>query len=375
MRTPREVDIEITSRCNLRCRYCSFFGGAHPIHEDLPTASWIRFFEECGRAGVMRVSFAGGEPFIREDLAGLLTAVVDNRMRFTLLSNGMLIDDRHAAFIASTGRCDHVQVSVDAARAMTHDVFRGAGGFEGALRGVRTLQRHRVPVTVRVTIHRHNVAELETTVRFLLQEMGVPAISTNAAGFLGSCRERASEVLLTPEQRSRAMACLGELSERFPGRITAQAGPLAELQRWAEMDRARRDGDDPFPDGGRLTGCGCAWSRVAVRPDGTYVPCAMLPELELGRINDDRLDAVWRDSPLLLRLRLRQSVELASFEECRRCGYRPYCTGNCPGLAYSLTGEVDRPSPDACLARFLREGGTLPNSRRVEVASASRVAR
>ena len=38
----------------------------------------------------------------------------------------------------------------------------------------------------------------------------------------------------------------------------------------------------------------------------------------------------------------------------------PYCTGNCPALAYTLTGEVNHPSPDACLRRFLEEGGQIP---------------
>jgi SynChlorMet cassette radical SAM/SPASM protein ScmE len=231
------------------------------------------------------------------------------------------------------------------------------------MRGVRVLQRHRVPVTVRVTVHRHNVAELEDIARFLLEERGIAGISTNAAGFLGSCRSNAAEVQLTPELRSRAMAVLLELAGRYPGRISAQAGPLAEGWMWATMDRARLDGAAPFPGGGRLSGCGCASSKIAVRPDGTYVPCTMLSAIELGRIDRDSLAGVWRDSPALRRLRLRQGIALAAFEECRGCGYQPYCTGNCPGLAFSLTGAVDRPSPDACLKKFLSEGGTLPNPR------------
>jgi Fe-coproporphyrin III synthase len=361
MGTPREVDIDITSRCNLRCRYCYFFEAAPRARRDLPAAAWTRFFEECGRAGVMRVTIAGGEPFIREDLQELLESVARNRMRFTILSNGGLIDDGTASFIAKTGRCDHVQVSVDGARAETHDVFRGAGAFEGAVRGLQTLQRHRVPATVRVTIHRHNVEDLGEIARFLLDELEIPAISTNAAGFLGSCRSNAAEVLLTTEQRSTAMVRLRDLAGRYPGRIGALAGPLAEGRSWSEMERARRKGRAPFPDGGHLTGCGCSWSTIAVRPDGTYVPCTMLSTLELGRINEDPLVEIWRHSPALRRLRLRHGVALAAFEECRACDYRPYCTGNCPGLAFSLTGEVDRPSPDACLKRFLSEGGSLPD--------------
>ena len=38
-----------------------------------------------------------------------------------------------------------------------------------------------------------------------------------------------------------------------------------------------------------------------------------------------------------------------------------YSTGNCPGLSYTLVGEVNHPSPDACLRKFLDEGGRLPD--------------
>ena len=51
---------------------------------------------------------------------------------------------------------------------------------------------------------------------------------------------------------------------------------------------------------------------------------------------------------------------MTEFEFCAGCAYVPYCTGNCPGLAYTLTGQVDHPSPDACLRRFLEEGGRIP---------------
>lgn len=359
MRTPREADVDITSRCNLRCRYCYFFDESSRKYCDLPTEAWVRFFDECGRAGMMNVVIAGGEPFIREDLPELLAAVVRNRMRFTILSNGGLIDDPIAAFIARTGRCDHVQVSVDGANPAAHDVFRGAGAFEGAVRGLKTLQRNGVPVTARVTIHRHNVTELEEIARFLLDDLGIPAISTNAAGYLGSCRASASEVLLTAADRAEAMVRLRGLAGRYPGRISAQAGPLAEARAWQRMEQARRDGLPASPGGGHLSGCGCTSSAIAVRPDGVYVPCSMLPTIELGRIGEDALVDVWGGSPALQRLRVRHLIPLARFEECRDCDYRQHCTGNCPGLAFSLTGEVDRPSPDACLKRYLDEGGTL----------------
>ncbi|TFH33417.1 MAG: radical SAM protein, partial [Anaerolineales bacterium] len=79
MRMPRNVDVEITARCNLRCRYCYFFNNPEVEYRDLPTEKWLTFFDELGRSGVMRLTLAGGEPFIREDLPELWEGIVRNR--------------------------------------------------------------------------------------------------------------------------------------------------------------------------------------------------------------------------------------------------------------------------------------------------------
>jgi len=359
MRTPRTVDIDLTARCNLRCRYCYFFDNPAVPYQDLPTDEWLQFFDELGRCAVMDVCLAGGEPFTRPDLPALLEGIVRNRMRFAILSNGTLITDEIAALIAATGQCNYVQVSIDGSSPATHDACRGPGAFERAVRGLRTLQRHGIHATVRVTIHRHNVGDLEATARLLLEELGVRAFGTNAAGYLGSCRVHADEVMLTTEERMVAMETLSRLDQQYPGRIQAAAGPLADVRMWRRMEEARAAGAPPFPNGGRLTACGCHRTKMAVRADGAIIPCNMLPHIVLGHINRDSLAEVWQHAPALNELRMRHTIPLTDFEFCAGCDYIPYCTGNCPALAYTLTGQVNHPSPDACLRRFQAEGGTL----------------
>ncbi len=360
MQTPRSLDIEITARCNLRCRYCYFFNNPAVEYRDLPAEEWLDFFDELGSLGVMNVTLAGGEPFIRDDLPVLLEGLVRNRMRFSLLSNGTLIDDEIAAFVAGTGRCEYVQVSVDGSCAQTHDSCRGKRSFDRAIHGIRTLQRHRVKVAVRVTIHRNNVNDLENIAHLLLEELDLPGFSTNSAGYLGSCRLNAADVLLNIEGRQTAMATLQRLTEKYNGRISASAGPLAEGRAWRRMEEARAENAPAFHNGGRLSACGCPSSKISVRADGAIVPCSMLAHSELGRINQDSLAEIWQRSPALNQLRNRHVIPLTGFEFCAGCSYIPYCTGNCPGLAYTITGQVDHPSPDACLRRFLEAGGTIP---------------
>ena len=364
MRTPRSVDVEITAECNLRCRYCSFYDNPGVPYESLPTEEWLRFFDELGRAGVMTVCISGGEPFVRADLPQLIDGIVRNRMRFSLLSNGTLITDELAGHIARTGRCESAQVSIDGSRAEIHDQLRGKGSFDRAVAGLRTLQRHGIRVTSRVTIHRQNVDDLENVAAFLLETLGLPSFSTNAASYFGSCCRAADQILLDRESREKAMAILDGLSVKYPGRLQAAAGPLAEVRAWRAMINAAAGGEAHVEGGGRLTGCGCTFNNLAVRADGSYVPCSMLPTLVLGRINRDALEQVWQDSPVLVSMRARGQIELSEFEYCGGCSFVSACTGNCPALAYRLTGQVDHPSPDACLRRFLESGGSVPTSSR-----------
>jgi radical SAM protein with 4Fe4S-binding SPASM domain len=78
----------------------------------------------------------------------------------------------------------------------------------------------------------------------------------------------------------------------------------------------------------------------------------MLPQTVLGQIGTDDLAAVWQKSSQLCDLRQRVNISLESFEQCRVCAWRESCTGNCPGTAATLTGQVNHPCPDTCLKRF-----------------------
>lgn len=360
LRTPRAVDLLITNKCNLRCSYCSHFSSDGAENEDLPTGEWLAFFEELNGCAVFEASFGGGEPFTRDDLGELIAGVVKNRMRFCILSNGSLVTDEMAAFIASTGRCNGVQISIDGSFPGTHDVFRGDGAFERAVAGLMRIRNHRIPVTARVTIHRHNVDELERIARFLLEEIKLCHITTNSASYVGLCRDNSDEIQLSVEQISNAMTTLLRLESRYPGRISAFAGPHANAKQWLLMEKARRERQAAHPDCGHLTSCGGVFSKIAVRADGVIVPCVQLGHIELGRINRDDIRTVWQSHPKIVALRARCSIPLDSFSFCSGCEYIPYCRGNCPALAQSIVGDENHPSPESCLREFLESGGRLP---------------
>lgn len=360
MKSPKSADIAITGRCNLRCKHCSHFSSPGDTNADLPLDEWKKFMDELGRLAVMSVTIEGGEPFCRDDLEEIIESAVANRMRFGVLTNGTLITDETAAFLASTGRCNSVQVSIDGSFPGTHDALRGEGNFEKAVEGIGHLRKNGVRVTVRVTINRYNVGELDRIADFLLVETGLSGFSTNSASHMGLCRSNADEIQLSAEDRSLAMEKLLELDKKYSGRISAAAGPLAELKHWTRMIKASRAGEKPASNQGKLSSCGGPLSKIAVRADGVMTPCLQMSHIELGRINEDPLGEIWQSHPELVRLRERRRVSLTEFEFCRDCEYVSYCMGNCPALAYNITGSDFRPSPDACLKQFLESGGKIP---------------
>jgi len=360
MKTPKSLELALTDKCNLRCKYCSHFTSARNTGEDLPAEEWLKFFEELGRLAVLSVTLEGAETFCREDIKELIEGIVRNRMRFNILSNGTLITDEVAQFLARTGRCNGVQVSIDGAIATTHDAMRGEGNFLRAVEGINLLRKHRVPVQSRVTITRANVGKLEDIAEFLLEKMRFGSFGTNSASYMGLCRRNSEEVQLNIEEHSMAMEKLLRLNKKYDARINAAAGPLANAKSWLKMEEARLQGREGLPRRGYLAACNGPMMKMAVRADGAMVPCIQISHIELGRINKDSLKEVWQNHPELKRFRERRNIPLSSFEFCRGCEYINYCTGNCPALSYTISGDAYHPSPDACLRRFLDEGGRLP---------------
>ncbi len=360
MKTPKTVDLNITTQCNLRCSYCSHFTSAGDTETDLPLEEWLKFLQELHECAVFDVCLSGGEPLFRKDFAQIVEGVVKNHMRFSVLSNGTLLTEELAQFLKSTGRCNSFQISIDGPGPESHDACRGQGNFEKALRGLKILRKYKLPATVRVTIHKHNVRQLDEVARLLLEEVGLPSFSTNSASHLGLCIQNEADVQLDIDEYSYAMAKLLELDKKYNGRIGATAGPLSSVKYYMEMERSIKNGVKSHDGCGKLTSCGGVFSKMAVIADGTMVPCSQMPHVQLGKINVDSLKEVWQDHPELKRLRERREMPLESFEHCKGCRYIPYCRGGCPALAYNLTGQENVPSPDACYRVFQEAGGKLP---------------
>jgi SynChlorMet cassette radical SAM/SPASM protein ScmE len=356
---PKSVSISITGKCNLKCNYC-FYANEMAGLKDLPTKVWLKFFDELGKIGIMDASLTGGEALLRPDIFELIDGVIANRMRYNILSNGTLIDEKLLKkFEAGKRRLrlDYVQVSIDGSRAEIHDKSR-PGSFAKAIRGLRVLKEAGFPVAVRVTINRHNLHDLENIAGLLLEDIGLRSFGTNEAMPIGSgCRSDA-EMSLTSKEKMQAMATIGRLLRKYPGRITANAGPLAKRKSYAEMVHARRTGEKSKTWAmGYLTACGCVFSKIDILHDGSVVPCCMLPGLVLGNITCESLLDIWYHHPTMIALRERRSIPMSEVPGCETCEWNQFCNGSCPGIAHQLTGDFNRANPEDCFKNFLKETG------------------
>jgi SynChlorMet cassette radical SAM/SPASM protein ScmE len=349
MSSPKHVDIAITGKCNLACQYC-FYADEMVARTNLPTERWLSFFDELGRLGVMTVTLTGGEIFTRPDLFELIDGIIANRMRYSLLSNGTMITEEILAQFEigkRRQRLDSIQISVDGSSAEVHDLSRPKS-FGRALRGLKLLKEAGYPVTVRVTVNRHNVDDLENVAHLLLEEVGLPSFSTNEAYACGATDRTEGNIILTPPQRQKAMQILTRLAEQYDQRIRATAGPLILAQELQTMDEMLAAGQTSRSGRGTLSSCGGVFSEMAILHDGTMVPCHILSTLRLGTIGVDSLQKIWLNHPTMTGLRQRREIPLSSLETCQGCAYQGFCTGGCPGGAVFANRDFNTRNPMDC---------------------------
>jgi SynChlorMet cassette radical SAM/SPASM protein ScmE len=354
---PETIDVSLTGRCNLSCRYC-FYADSMTTRTDLPVERWLAGFSEMGAIGVQRLCLSGGELFVRPDIFALIDGVVNNRMRYSILSNGTLITPQ---VIAAFGegkrrlRLDSIQISIDGSCAAVHDLSRPHKSFDRAIRGLRLLVEGKFPTTVRVTLNHHNINDLEKIAHLLIDEIGLRSFSTNEAEAMGEARCGGQTIQLTEDERRQAMKVLTELNTRYDGRISATAGPLARADMVREIEERIAHGETKRPGRGTLCACGGAFSKMAVLHDGTMVPCNMLPTLTMGVMGMHSLQEAWLRSPAINAIRQRREIPLSALPECSGCRYTGFCTGGCPASVMAKFGKIIGTDPTSCFRAYAEE--------------------
>ena len=327
--------LHIAHTCNLNCAYC--FASQGKYHGDRAVMSFevgkraLDFLiENSGSRRNLEVDFFGGEPLMNFDVVKELVAYARSvekekgkNFRFTLTTNGLLIDDDVIEF--ANRECANVVLSLDGRREI-HDRYRvdyaGNGSFDRIVPKFQKLVEARGGKNyyMRGTFTHANPDFLKDVQTML--DLGFRELSMEP-------------VVCAP----------GDESE-----LTAEDMPIVceQYEKLAELMLQKDKEGDPFTfyhymidlEGGpciykRISGCGSGTEYMAVTPWGDLYPCHQFVGEEkflLGNVFDGVTNTECRADFAACNVYARP--------ECRDCWARLYCSGGCAANAYHATGSV-----------------------------------
>ena len=327
--------LHVAHTCNLNCSYC--FASQGKYHGERALMSYevgkqaLDFLiANSGSRRNLEVDFFGGEPLMNWEVVKRLVAyartqegIHNKNFRFTLTTNGMLIDDDVIDFC--NREMSNVVLSLDGRREV-HDRLRvdyaGKGSYERIVPKFKKLVEARGGKNyyMRGTFTRHNLDF--TNDIFHMADLGFTELSMEPV----VCAPDDPEAL-----RAEDLPVLFEQYE-----ILAR-----------EMIKRKKEGR-PFTfyhymidlTGGpciykRITGCGSGTEYMAVTPWGELFPCHQFvgdPKYSLGNICDGVTNEAVRDEFKL--------VNAYARPECKDCWAKLYCSGGCAANAYHATGSI-----------------------------------
>jgi hypothetical protein len=140
--------------CNLRCDYCCVRSSPAAPPQELGLAAVECIAQAAPRLGVRNIFLTGGEPFLAKDL-GAIVAACARAAPTTILTNGMLFEGARLAALRAMPRQGVVlQISVDSPTSDLHDLHRGVGTWQRAMRGIARAREEGFRVRLAATVRR-----------------------------------------------------------------------------------------------------------------------------------------------------------------------------------------------------------------------------
>ena len=159
----------ITRRCNLKCVHCYQDSDSKFYPGELSWEQCQAVVDDLADYKVPALLLSGGEPTIHPKFFELAEYATGKGLRLTLSTNGTLINPEWAQRIKDIG-FSYVGISLDGMGA-THDHFRGkVGAFDKAVAAFRNCKAVGQKVGLRLTLSRHNIADIEGILDFIERE-------------------------------------------------------------------------------------------------------------------------------------------------------------------------------------------------------------
>ena len=329
--------------CNLRCKYCFASTGDFKGHRgllELETGKKALEFlvKNSGHRRNLEVDFFGGEPLMNFDVVKELVrygreleARYNKKFRFTVTTNGLLLDEETIEYI--NREFVNVVVSIDGRREV-HDRLRrtvsGKGSYDYILPNAVKLaeSRNQSNYYVRGTFTKYN-KDFDKDVLYLadlgFKQISIEPVVASEEEDWHLSREDLPEIFASYERLMKAF-----LERRREGRgfnffhfqVDLEQGPCAAK---------------------RATGCGAGNEYIAVTPTGDIYPCHQFvgeEALKMGSVLDGSFN---RD----MQREFRKS-NVFTKEKCSSCWARFYCSGGCSANARHFSGSIDEPYELGC---------------------------
>lgn len=334
--------LNIAHDCQLRCKYCfastGDFGKGRKLMSLETGKHAIDFLlENSGDRPNLELDFFGGEPLMNFKVVKQIVEYARSRekeynkkFRFTITTNGLLLDDDKIDFINK--EMSNVVLSIDG-RKEVNDYFRvlpnGQGCYDMIISKYKKLVEGRgdKEYYVRGTFTNRN-KDFSNDV-FALYEAGFDQISVEPV--VGDSDEYALVMDDLPEIFKEYERLADRIIENekngkkfnfFHFMIDLDQGPCAIK---------------------RLRGCGCGNDYVAVTPDGDIFPCHQfvgIDEYKMGNIDEGTFDQEMKKDFA--------AAHVYSKPDCRECWAKFYCSGGCNANNYQYEGDIRKAHKISC---------------------------
>lgn len=326
--------LHIAHTCNLNCEYC--FASQGKYHGERALMSYevgkraLDFLiENSGTRKNLEVDFFGGEPLMNFEVVKQLVAYARSiekqkgkNFRFTLTTNGILIDDDVIDFCNK--EMSNVVLSLDG-RKQVHDRYRvdyqGQGSWEKIVPKFQKLVKERGGNYYIRGTFTHNNPDFTEDIKEMLR-LGFTELSMEPV----VC-EKGDKNELTDQDIEIVCREYEKLAELMLER-KKQGKPFTFYHYMLDL----KNGPCIYK---RISGCGSGTEYMAVTPSGELYPCHQFvgdKKFLLGNIYDGVTNHEITKEFL--------SCNVYARSQCRDCWAKLYCSGGCSANAYHSTGSV-----------------------------------
>jgi len=335
--------LHVAHDCNLKCNYCfasqgNFKGERKLMSLDVGKKSLKYLATHSGNRRNLEVDFFGGEPLMNfqlikdlVDYGRQLEPIYNKHFRFTVTTNGVLLDDEKIEYINEN--MDNVVLSLDGRKEINDNMRKtitDKGSYDIIVPNFKKLvdKRGDKDYYIRGTFTNNNLDFTQDVMDYYNN------------GFMKTSME---PVVTSPEEEYA-------IGEEHLERI------LKEYENFSKqyIDIKKKDKDFLFfhfmidLDQGpciikRSVGCGAGSEYLAVTPEGDFYPCHQFvgeDEFLIGNVDDGVTKTELRDKF--------KNANVYNKEECRVCWARFYCSGGCHANAYFSNNDFNKPYKLGC---------------------------